>query len=327
VEVCDLNSDGGQDLVVADLGSYMPADHDRGRVVLVQRQPDIGAYTTVELASGLGRVADVRAADFDRDGDLDLLTAEFGFNRTGSISLLRNVSAPGGGLQFELQEIDDRPGAIHLPVFDFNGDGRLDFAAVVSQEQETVDLFLNAGGGRFDRYPLWSAPDLTFGSTGIELADLDQDGDQDILYTNGDAFDNTYVVPWHGVQWLENQGAQFVYHRLADMPGAYCALAGDIDEDGDLDIVAAAFLPPNALRPEEAARLSSLICLEQTAPGEFSRHSLERGTPHYATLELADFDADGDLDFAVAEGPIVAETQQGKDYLKVWWNQIVPPNE
>jgi hypothetical protein len=273
----------------------------------------------------LGRVADVRAADMDGDSQLDLIVAEFGWQRTGRILWLRNILAEGDQPRFESHPIDDRPGAIHLPVHDFNDDGRPDFAALVSQEYEAVDLFVNAGQGRFNRRNTWAAPDLTFGSTGIELVDLDRDGDRDILYTNGDAFDNSVASPWHGVQWLENRGGlAFDYHRLSDMPGAYRALAADIDRDGDEDVVAVAFLPrkvqPAILRGNQQA---SIVLLEQTAPRKFSRHTLERGSPNYATLAVGDFDGDGDSDFAVGSGPTVAEDRLEKHYLTVWWNQAV----
>jgi hypothetical protein len=322
VEVCDLDDDGQTDLVIADLGSFQPAEHDRGRVVWL-RSDGRGGYQITELADGLGRVADVRVADFDGDDRTDLLVAEFGWQRTGTILWLRNVSVEGAGLRFETTLIDDRPGAIHLPVHDFNGDGQVDFAALMSQEHESVDLFLGAGRGKFFRQTVWAAPDLTFGSTGIELVDLDGDKDLDILYSNGDAFDNNFVSPWHGAQWLENvDGSKFRYHRLADMLGAYRALAADFDGDGDQDILAVSFLP----RKVQPARLRnadtpSLVLLEQSSPGQFRRHTLERGSPYYATLEVADFDGDGDWDFVVGSGPTVAEDRHDKHYLTVWWNE------
>ena len=69
--------------------------------------------------------------------------------------------------------------------------------------------------------------------------DMDQDGALDILFTNGDTFDDQYVKPSHGVQWLKNLGdQQYAYHRLTDLPGAHAARAGDFDLDGDLDLVA-----------------------------------------------------------------------------------------
>ena len=221
VEPCDLDGDGVSDLVVADLGSSRPCDHDRGRVVWLRREKGSDRYEETVLASGLGRVADVRPADFDRDGDLDLVVAEFGHYQTGGIFLCRNVAEPGEPPRFDLEELDDRPGTIHVPVHDFNGDGLPDFVALVSQEWEHVEAFVNRGEGRFHLQTLWAGPDLMFGSSGIELVDLDQDGDMDVLYTNGDAWDNWYASPSHGVQWLENLGnLRFEYHRLADMVGA-----------------------------------------------------------------------------------------------------------
>jgi hypothetical protein len=320
VEVCDLNADGRTDLVVADLGSYLPADHNRGRVVLLQRRADADAYAEVELGSGLGRVADVRPADLDGDGRLDLVVAEFGWHETGGIMVLSNRSPPGGPLQFDRQRIDDRPGAIHVPVHDFTGDGRPDIAALFSQEYESVDLFVNRRDGGFVRTSLWAAPDLTFGSSGLELADLNGDGRTDILFTNGDAFDDSWASPWHGVQWLERTGGgEFEYHRLTAMPGAYRALPEDFDGDGDQDIVIVAWLPPN-VEPPEAADSPSIVLLEQTGPGRFARHSLEPGGARYATLAVGDFDGDGDSDFVVAPGPRVGEAQHHQSAFTVWWN-------
>jgi hypothetical protein len=325
-EVCDLDADGAIDLVVADLGSYMPAEHDRGRVVWLRYNSKQAAYEATELAAGLGRVADARAADVDGDDRLDLIVAEFGWQRTGGILLLHNTSTSRELPRFEVRPIDDRPGAIHVPIHDVNGDGRPDFVALISQEYEAVDLFENVGEGRFHRRNLWAAPDLTFGSTGLEWVDLDRDGDYDILYTNGDAFDERLASPWHGVQWLENQGGlAFAYHRLTDMPGACRALAADFDGDGDQDVVAVAFLPrkvePASLR---GSAQPSLVMLEQTARGQFQRYTLERGSPNYATLAIGDFDDDGDPDFAVASGPTMADVRQDKHDLTVWWNEREP---
>ncbi|MEX2175231.1 MAG: VCBS repeat-containing protein, partial [Pirellulaceae bacterium] len=295
VEACDLDGNGTTDLVVADLGSFLPAEHDRGRVVWLDRPVGEPTYEVRELATGLGRVADVRAIDVDGDGRLELIVAEFGWQQTGSILLLRNGATEGERPRFESETIDDRPGTIHVPVHDFNADGRPDFAALVSQEYETVDLFMNAGGGRFARHNVWAGPDLTFGASGLELVDLDGDLDSDILLTNGDAFDNAYASPGHGVRWLENRGGfEFVHHPLTELPGVYRALPADFDGDKDQDIVAVAWLPPK-VQPAtlREAPLAAIVLLEQTAPGEFARHTLERGLPAYATVAVGDFDADG----------------------------------
>ncbi len=318
-EPCDLDADGTMDLVIADLGSFLPDDHDRGRIVWLRgRAKD--SFEPVVVASSLGRVADARPADFDGDGDLDLIVGVFGLHQTGGILLLRNVAEPGEPPRFESLELDPRPGTIHVPVGDLNRDGRPDFVALVSQEYEQVDAFLNQGDGRFHLHKLWAGPDLAFGSTGIELVDLDRDGDEDILYSNGDAFDNNYVNPSHGVQWLENlDGLEFAYHRLTDMPGVHRALAADLDRDGDLDILTSSFLPAHVLPPSlEPETLPSILCLEQRSPGVFVRHTLERGFPYRAAMEVADFDSDGDLDFAAGSHLIAGAASH---WLAVWWNE------
>ncbi len=202
---------------------------------------------------------------------------------------------------------------------DFTGDGRPDIAALYSQEYEEVDLFENrlgqpggAAGTGWVRSPAWSAgPD--FWLHGIELVDLNNDGRMDVLATNGDAFDNSYVTPWHGVQWLENRGElPFVAHRLTDMPGAYRAKAGDFDRDGDLDIIAVSRLPENPYPRNLPLPAASIVLLLQNDAGEFERHTLETGAPHYPTVEVGDFDGNGCLDFAVASGPYSATGREGR---------------
>ena len=328
-EPCDLDGDGAIDLVVADLGSSTPNDHNLGRVVWLRRDERRNTFEEIVVASGLGRVADVQPGDLDGDGDVDLVVAVFGLHRTGQVLLLENTAGSGSACEFLQRQIDPRPGAINVPVLDLDGDGRLDFLALISQEYECVEAYINQGGGAslqggpiFFRNRLWTGPDLTFGSSGIEPVDLDRDGDPDVLYANGDAFDNNYANPLHGIQWLENlDGERFIHHRLTDLIGVCRALAGDVDLDGDLDVVATAWLPeqvkPASLRDRP---LASVVCLEQTEPGVFVRHTLEMGAPRYAALELADFDGDGDLDFAV--GSHMADTRHLSHWLAIWWNDL-----
>ncbi len=328
VEPCDLDGDGRTDLVVSELGSYAARDHQLGRVVWLQPQEKTPPYKVVPVAAGLGRVADARAGDFDGDGDTDLVVAVFGMERTGDIRLLWNVAEHEEPPRFQTEIVDSRPGAIHVPPFDLNHDGHLDFLALVSQEHEQIAAFMNSRGlGQaatpFQLLSLWEGPDLTFGSSGMELADLDGDGDIDILSTNGDSFDNGFVNTSHGVQWLENRGGlNFAYHRLTDMTGAYAASSGDIDLDGDLDIIAVAWLPQN-VQPVNVLQqqLASIVCLEQTEPGLFARHTLEKDQAFHSAMELADFDEDGDLDLAVGYHSASASAT-GSAWVAIWWNQL-----
>jgi hypothetical protein len=314
-EPCDLDRDGSSELVVAELGSFQPADHDQGKVLWFRELASAGPAGVIR--SGLGRVADVQPGDFDGDGDLDLVVAEFGWRKTGRILLLENQANSGTIPNFQMRVLDSRHGTIHVPPVDLNGDGRLDFVALISQEHETVVAFLNDGAGGFRLETIYSANDPAFGSSGIQLVDLDADGDLDVLYTNGDTFDSFYAKPYHSLRWLENEGTfPFRDQRLTLMPGVHRALAGDLDGDGDLDVVACSLLPGQILGRQKSHEMDSLIWLEQAGRGNFIRHSLERGNCRHAALELGDFDGDGDIDLAVGN---FSDTR-GQPALSVWWN-------
>ncbi|MCS7239579.1 MAG: VCBS repeat-containing protein [Thermoguttaceae bacterium] len=332
VERFDLGGSRAPAFVVAELGSFFAYDHDQGKVVLLQPQGENEAYVPIVLADGLGRVADIRVGDVDNDGDLDILVAEFGHYVTGSITLLINEGVVNGRVTFSQRRLDPRSGTVHVRLFDFNGDGLQDFFALISNEWESIELFVNRGQGNFLARPIWRGPDLTFGLSGLELVDLDRDGDIDLLFTNGDSFDNLYANPWHGVQWLENVGSQgenpFRYHRLLDLPGAYRAVSGDIDGDEDLDIVVSAWLPrrvmPESLRHMD---LPSLVILEQRLAGQFQCHILERSWPQFPILLVEDLDSDGDLDIMAGRHTGLDELGTEPSFpLRVFWNRRKAPS-
>jgi hypothetical protein len=97
VEIYDLDGDGLDDLIVADLGSFLPGDHDQGRVVWFRRlsADDDSDYEAITLLDGVGRVADVQAADLTGNGRLDLVVAEFGWRKTGRVLLLEQDELSG----------------------------------------------------------------------------------------------------------------------------------------------------------------------------------------------------------------------------------------
>jgi hypothetical protein len=301
LEALDLDRDGRLDLVAADLGILKPDDRLQGTVTWLRRMPD-GGYGATTLAAGLPRVADVQAGDFDGDGDQDLVVAAFGWRRQGGILLLENRTSDWSRPSFQVRELDERTGAIHVPVVDLDRDGRLDFVALLSQHHEAVVAFLGDGKGGFRKETVDQAPHPAWGSSGMQLVDMDKDGDLDVLVTNGDMLDDYQLKPYHGVRWLENRGAfPFVPHALAALFGVMRAQAGDLDGDGDLDVVAAAMVQVRDGRgaPARAPDLPSLVWLERTAGGTYDRHTLERGGQHLS-LDLADYDGDGDLDIVTA---------------------------
>lgn len=317
LSVADFDDDGTLDILAADLGEFLPADHTRGAVAWL-RGIGGGRFDTLAL-DGWPRVADVALADFNGDGRKDLAVAAFGWRKVGNLTVLENHTTDYTKPSFVARVVDPRPGAIHAVPVDINRDGRLDILALFAQQFEQVVAFINTGAKEtaFTPQVIYTAPHPNWGSSGIEVVDQDQDGDPDVLLTHGDTFDDNIVKPYHGIIWLENQGSfPFKAHRLADLPGASRARAGDIDGDGDLDIVAGAFIAGGS--NVDVQSLPSLVWLEQVSPGGFERRTLEQGAPWHATLDLADIDDDGDLDIVVGNFVI----KPGKmPWVEVWENQ------
>ncbi len=298
--VVDLDKDGILDILVADLGSFPPTDRKCGSVVWCRGKAN-GSFEPVTLLSNVGRVADVQAADFRGTGKLDLVVGVFGLHATGEILFLENRTTDWKKPEFVPEVIDARHGTIHVPIADLNGDGKPDFVALIAQEHETVVAFINEGGGKFKAKTLYSAPHPGWGSSGIELTDMNGDGKLDVLYTNGDILDEPYLwKPYHGVQWLENMGdLKFAHRRIADMYGVHNAVSGRVVGGPRPDVLAVSFLPADKF-PDRATRKADAVTLfEQTAPGKFERHTLATGTCDAVVCLTADLYGSGRLDLVV----------------------------
>jgi hypothetical protein len=300
-EVVDLDQDGIDDIVLAVLGSFYATDYLVGSVVWLKGKRDGSFEPPTTLLENVGRVADVRAADFNGDGRIDLVVAVFGWRQSGEILYLENQASNGSPPRFVTHRLDERHGAIHVPVADLNHDGKPDFVALISQEHETIVAFLNEGGGRFRKETIYTAPHPVFGSSGIQLVDLDGDGDLDVLYTNGDALDTPYLLkPYHGVQWLENRGSYpFVPHRLLDQYGASSAVAADLDGDGKCDIVIVSFLAADVYPQRQKLNLPAVTLLMQTANGIFTPYTVESASCDHLTCAVGDLDGDGRPDLVI----------------------------
>ena len=282
--VVDFDRDRDLDIAVASLGVLFPNNAKIGAVIVLENNGR-QSFTRRVLADKIARVSDVRAGDLDGDGDLDFAVAQFGYDQ-GETRWMENL----GGWKFESHPLQQLSGPINAEVADVDRDGDLDIVSLVSQHWEEIYVFVNDGRGGFSPKRIFGASNEDFGSSWITVVDLDRDGDADVVYSNGDAFD--YAPPkgrgWNGVQWLENSGGlAFTFHRIADFSGASSPQAADLDNDGDLDIAVVSAYNDWA-RPDA----QSLAWFENDGKMRFTLRDLASTPTHLITLAIGDLNGD-----------------------------------
>lgn len=311
VQIFDFDNDGDNDLIIALLGMLFPNNDRIGSIVVLENDGK-NNFTKRVVIENIARTADVRVGDIDGDGDMDLATAQFGYD-DGETSWIENL----GNWNFKNHSLQNLSGPINVELVDIDSDNDLDIVSLVTQEWEKVYCFENDGKGNFASKQLWGASNEDFGSSGISISDINKDGKPDILYTNGDAFDYLPPLPrpWHGVQWLENLGnLKFKYHRIINFPGAFSARATDVDKDNDKDIFVV-----SGFNYWDKPTAESLVLLENNGDDTFKKHTIAKTPTHLITLELGDFNNDGLIDM-VTGGIYVYPPFNKLERVTLWMN-------
>jgi hypothetical protein len=236
VEVADMNGNGHWDILVSSMSVVFPNNDLIGAIFILENDGN-QQFTSHLIIDNIARVVDVRAADFDGDGLIDLAVAQFGYDQ-GEVRWMRRV----GPWEFESEILLSLSGPTNVCVADFDGNGTLDFAVLVSQQWEEVYVFFNDGRGKFTSKVIWGSTNEDYSLSGMTLTDMNRDGRPDLLFSNGDGFGpnpEPGPKPWHGIQWLENRGNGFFqFRRIGDLGGAYCPIGVDFNGNGLMDVVA-----------------------------------------------------------------------------------------
>lgn len=236
---------------------------------------------------------DVALSDLDGDGDLDVAASSWRFGNR--FDWFENIGTPGKATQWKRHEIDAEIGETRTIIAaDFSRDGKPDLLGT-SRTGSTVMWYENPGKPRTEPWEKHIIDDQTGGPAHGHPVDLDRDGDLDVIMAYGIAFGQDPKS--HQIAWYENVGkpglgAEWKKHMVVeDFSNGFEVVAGDLDGDKDLDLVATRWTPKG-----------ELVWIENTGDpkADWKLHSMKQNWTNAVTVIAGDFNADGRLDIAAA---------------------------
>ena len=229
-------------------------------------------------------VQSVYAADFDGDGDIDVLA---GSDRDDAVRWYENdgsgnFTTPDSSL---ISTAGDDVRSVYAA--DFDGDGDIDVLAG-SFTDNAVRWYENDGSGIFSTPSSSVISTASNGVRSVYAADFDGDGDIDVLA--GSSADDA-------VRWYENDGLGSFSEPSSSListagDAVVSVYAADFDGDGDLDVLAGSFNDDEVRWYRNDLDVSDSF---STPSSSLISTAGNRVISVYAT----DFDGDGDIDVLV----------------------------
>ncbi len=237
---------------------------------------DGSTWTRHAIDAAFPAAEEAQAADIDHDGDLDVIGAAQDPD-SGEIAWWEN--SDGSGTSWSKHSIALLPNAMSAHTADIDRDGDFDVVGANYIDRDIYWWENSAGDG--STWTIHTISTASLGARSIQTADVDSDGDLDVL---------SVAVIADDISWWENtngDGSSWIEHRLDDFfDGARSICAVDLDQDGDLDILG-------------TAQLDGQIAWWENANGDAStwvEHTLTATFVDVRTAYPIDFDQDGDLD-------------------------------
>jgi len=273
IALADVDGDGDLDLVAGNAATQT------NRLYLNNGAADpFNGVTGADISSDAHATFSIALADVDGDSDLDLAAGNNGIN---SLYLNEGTADPFSGVA-GLDISSDAHDTYSVALGDVDGDGDLDL--VVGNEAQANRLYLNNGTS----IPFLGVSGLEISSDvhwtwSIALGDVDGDGDLDLVagnyyQTNRLYLNNGTYFPFLGVAGL---------NISSDVHNTFPVVLGDVDGDGDLDLIAGNWNQTNRLYLNNG-----------TADpfGGVAGTDISSDAHYTFTVVLGDVDGDGDLD-------------------------------
>jgi hypothetical protein len=286
IESADLDGDGDNDIVSSTEGGAA-----EGEVLIITNDATcgFGTMTVIADAALIGQTSNIEIADVDGDNDLDIVIADSGDHdgvalqeAGGLLVILNNNGAFAPATAERIATSMDRPGDVE--VGDVNGDGLVDLVTTsIVDPDMTFDVLIGAGDGTF------AAPitaDLPANAGGIALADMDQDGVLDLVFTLTSDAEGSGLNE-AGVLFGAGDGSFGNLIRLDTGVAPKDIEVADLNADGALDILVGNLLDRVSIFLGNGDGAFGEVQFVTDAPGGFFR--------------IADIDGDGDPDI-IAKG-------------------------
>jgi len=296
----DLDNDGDYDLINGTTWDNVDYPNHNN---IFQNNGD-GTFTEVTPPCMQERKEETRGVicfDVDRDGDLDIFCVS-GWKGSGDPADERNeIYENKGSFSFLMHKsgpLYDCPAGQGASDTDYDGDGDIDVIAC-NRDGDLNILRNNGGFNRFTKIDPSSIGIRHRAYSGVTTADLDNDGDLDMVLVDANDVGHLYRNIGNGT---------FSFVRGFSKVDGYMAGLADLDNDGDLDLVFAG--DKKAYKNDG----SGVFSIGPAMPVS--------GINDPRAIAFADIDNDGDIDFAVgvkrSRNWIVRNDYTGKNnWLKI----------
>ncbi|MGE3316550.1 MAG: FG-GAP-like repeat-containing protein, partial [Planctomycetaceae bacterium] len=299
VTLADLDGDGDLDIAATIENN-----------VAVLRNNGSGLFGSLRLTAAGSLPSSVVAGDFNRDGKVDLAVGNAA-SGLRTVSILINNGIVNGGVSF-LPRTTVTAGLqpTGLTVADLDNDNDIDIVVANGGGGDNrVSVLRNNGFGAF------SVTSFAAGQVPVAVAvgDVNGDGQLDLAVANANSAPNGNDEFRNVTILLGTGNASFGAATSYEAADKLKAIAlGDLDNDGDLDVIAVS----------EDAQDNLVAILRNSGTGSFAAPELREfpvGRRPNGVV-AADFDGDGDIDFATSNQYGVG----GADGISVFENGSTP---